>query len=272
MDGEDGLPDIYDACALAEYFSVSIDYLLGCSDDSLSKNQLNSNVCPKVVNDCVAQSCADPSAFNEILRSLRTEKGYSQRALAEMLNVSQQLIAKYEAGTSTPSPKTIAQIAALFGVSADYLVGSTVSKEPKPLASNIFSMPKMVKKPLLGTIACGQQILATESVNEYVDVPENIHCDFAVRCKGDSMIDARIYDGDAVYIQQQEEVENGQIAAVLIEGECETEATLKRVYLSSDSITLVPENRSYAPLVFTGNAMNRVHIIGRAVAFTSRMR
>lgn len=209
--------------------------------------------------------------FKDVLRSLRTEKGYSQRALAEMLNVSQQLIAKYEAGTSTPSPKTIAQIAALLGVSADYLVGSTVPKEPKLLASNVFPMPKMVKKPLLGTIACGQPILATENVDEYIDVPETIHCDFVLRCKGDSMIDARIYDGDVVYIQQQEHVENGQIAAVLVDG-VETEATLKRIYLNGDNITLMAENRNYAPIVFTGESMNQVRIIGKAVAFTSRVR
>ena len=208
--------------------------------------------------------------FQLNLKALREQRHISQATLAKNLGVGQSAVAMWEAGKSRPGYETLMKVARYFDVSVDELTNGDFGKSTLPI--NVFPMPKMAKKPLLGTIACGQPILATENVDEYIDVPENIHCDFALRCKGDSMIDARIYDGDAVYIQQQEEVENGQIAAVLIEGECETEATLKRVYLSSDSITLMPENRSYAPLVFTGNAMNRVHIIGRAVAFTSRIR
>lgn len=87
-------------------------------------------------------------------------------------------------------------------------------------------MPKTKKVPLIGTIACGTPILAVENIECDVDMPENIRADFALRCKGDSMIDAHIYDGDIVYIRKQPIVDNGEIAAVIIDDE----ATLKRFY------------------------------------------
>ncbi len=123
--------------------------------------------------------------------------------------------------------------------------------------------------PLVGTIACGQPITAIEEeVGERVEVPEHVHADFALRCKGDSMINARIFDGDIVYIRQQPEVENGEIAAVRIDNE----ATLKRVRLLPDRIILEPANPVYDPLVYRGSEMSEVVILGKAVAFTSVIR
>ena len=132
-------------------------------------------------------------------------------------------------------------------------------------------MPRTYKVPLLGTIACGEPILAQENIDTYVNVPDDIKCDFTLRCKGDSMIGARIYDGDIVYIRQQPDVENGEIAAVLIDG-IETEATLKRVYKGDGQITLMAANEKYGPYVYVGDDINRVRIIGKAVAFTSMIR
>ena len=133
------------------------------------------------------------------------------------------------------------------------------------LPSNIQPMPEMRKIPLLGSIACGAPILADEHIEGYVDTPADIHADFTLRCKGDSMINARIFDGDLVYIRQQDEVNNGEIAAVLIDGE----ATLKRVRLHMDRLILEPANPLYDPIVFRGEEMNEVRILGKAVAFTS---
>lgn len=140
------------------------------------------------------------------------------------------------------------------------------SKSLRP--SNILPMPKMRKVPLLGAIACGSPILAQENLDGEVDIPAEINADFALRCKGDSMINARIFDGDTVYIRQQEEVEHGEIAAVLV-GE---EATLKRVYLFDDHISLEAENPQYRPMVYWGEDMNGIRILGKAVAFTSTVR
>lgn len=136
------------------------------------------------------------------------------------------------------------------------------------LPPNCLPMPEMRKIPLLGTIACGEPILASENIEAMVDIPKDIRADFALSCKGDSMINARIFDGDTVYIRQQDTVENGEIAAVLIDDE----ATLKRVRLFPDHISLEPENPLYKPLVYWEEEMNSVRILGKAVAFTSSVR
>ena len=133
---------------------------------------------------------------------------------------------------------------------------------------NIIPMPKMKRIPLIGAITCGTPILAAENFDGEVDIPAEIHADFALRCKGDSMINARIYDGDIVYIRQQEEVEHGEIAAVLIDDA----ATLKRVYLYDDHISMEAENPQYRPIVYWGDDMNNVKVIGKAVAFTSTVK
>ena len=129
-------------------------------------------------------------------------------------------------------------------------------------------MTQVKKVPLLGTIACGEPILADENVECYVSVPDHIHADFCLRCQGDSMINARIFDGDIVYIHKQPIVENGEIAAVLIE----EEATLKRVYIYPDKIILQPENPLYAPKVYVQEEMNDIQILGKAIYFTSLVR
>lgn len=128
----------------------------------------------------------------------------------------------------------------------------------------VIPVPRLVKKPLLGTIACGDPILAIENLDGYVDAPEDIRCSFALRCKGDSMIGARIHDGDVVYIRQQDDVENSEIAAVIID---EEDVTLKRVYKLDHGMILQAENPAYAPIQINGSHSAR--IIGKAVGFTS---
>ena len=122
----------------------------------------------------------------------------------------------------------------------------------------------MYKVPLIGSIACGEPITAVQNVEGEVDVPEGIRCDFALHCKGDSMVGAGIHDGDVVYIRIQPEVENGEIAAVRI-GE---EATLKRVYLHQNFIELRPENPAFESIIRRRDEMNDVHIEGKAMGYT----
>ena len=133
---------------------------------------------------------------------------------------------------------------------------------------DIMPLPEFTLVPLLGPIACGEPILAEENIEDYVRANTDLHASFALRCKGDSMINARIFDGDIVYIRQQEDVENGEIAAVLIGDE----ATLKRVYKYQNRLELRPENPTYAPLNFEGEELRNVRIIGKAVAFLSTIR
>ena len=143
-----------------------------------------------------------------------------------------------------------------------------VSLETFPVATNIIPLPQTKRIPLLGSIACGEPILTEENIEEYIKLDKDIPADFALRCKGDSMINARIFDGDIVYIRQQPDVENGEIAAVLIDNE----ATLKRVYKYPHRIELRAENPTIKPFEYSDEEMNTVRILGKAVAFTSIIR
>ena len=211
--------------------------------------------------------------FSERLRQLRTECGISQQALANSLgDISKSSINMYERGEREPGLEMLEAIADFFNVDMDFLLGkSNIPNKARAgavLPDNIIPMPEMRKIPLIGSIACGAPILAEEHMEDYIDIPKHIHADFALTCKGDSMINARIFDGDIVYIRKQDTVENGEIAAVLIEDE----ATLKRVRLFDDHISLEPENPKYRPIVYWGDEMNSVRILGKAVAFTSCVR
>lgn len=189
-------------------------------------------------------------------------------------------ISQYVSGKTEPGSKKLTILGLALNVPETWLMGYDVPMEREPItetnlpkANNIIPLPETKKIPLLGTIACGEPILAVENVAEYVDMDCAIHADFALRCKGDSMINARIFDGDIVYIREQPAVENGEIAAVLITGtECEAEATLKRVYLEENKLRLCAENPLYKDIVFYEEDMNRVKIIGKAVAFLSAVR
>ena len=175
-------------------------------------------------------------------------------------------------------------LALALNVSESWLMGldvpmerqSSDSVDPAPtlLGSipNLLPLPKTRTVPRLGTIACGEPILADENIEDYDKAPEGVNCDFTLKCKGDSMVGARINDGDIVYIRQQDEVENGEIAAVLVDDAGESDATLKRVYLYENQIVLQAENPKYSPWVYTGEDMNKVRVIGKAVAFLSEVR
>lgn len=198
----------------------------------------------------------------------RKEIGMSAESLAEALGVSPATIYRYENGEIEKVPgDRLEPIANALHTTPAYLMGWADSSTI-PAAANIIPFPEMRKVPLIGSIACGSPILAEEHIEDYVDIPKRVAADFALTCKGDSMINARIFDGDIVYIRQQDSVDNGQIAAVLID----SEATLKRVKLYEDHISLEPENPQYRPIVLWGEEMNSVRIIGKAVAFTSAVR
>lgn len=135
---------------------------------------------------------------------------------------------------------------------------------PSTIPAGFIPKPNMYKVPLVGAIACGDPITAIENREGSMNVPEDIRCDFALRCHGDSMINAGIHDGDVVYVKIQPEVETGEIAAVRIGDD----ATLKRVYLHADYIELRPENPAYESIIRRKEQMNDVAIEGKAVGWT----
>ena len=215
--------------------------------------------------------------LGDLIREYREKHDLSQRQFAEKCDLSNGYISILEKGTNpntgkpvTPTIPQLKKIATGLGITTMEML-ECVDDMPIDISlgvPGVISMPEMRKIPLIGSIACGAPILAEEHIEEYIDIPRHIHAEFALTCKGDSMINARIFDGDVVYIRQQETVDNGEIAAVLIDGE----ATLKRVRLYDDHISLEPENPQYRPMVYWGEEMNAIRILGKAVAFTSAIR
>ena len=126
---------------------------------------------------------------------------------------------------------------------------------------------KLKRFPMLGEIACGEPVFADEDKEHYVMADMDIRADFCLTAKGDSMVNARIYEGDIVFIKEMPIVENGDIAAVIIDDE----ATLKRVYYYPEDsmLQLIAENPKYKPLVYQGEELNHIRILGKAVYFMS---
>ncbi len=216
------------------------------------------------------------SKFSIRLKELRTERQMSQQELANIIGLSKSSINMYERGEREPGLETLETFADYFNVDIGYLVGSSNTRNllseisaDMPLFDNIFPI-KLKKFPLLGDIACGEPRFADEDRESYILAGTDVKADFCLRCKGDSMIGARIYDGDIVFIRQQDMVEDGEIAAVVIDDE----ATLKRVtYLREQSILILKaENPAYKDLVFQGEQLDQIHILGKAIAFQSDVR
>lgn len=215
----------------------------------------------------------------EKIRYLREKQGLSQQNLADKLGYkSRSTINKIELGLRDLSQSKVVAFAEALGVTPAYLMGwSDDESSNKNDTIDIFSidgiipMPKMKKVPRLGTIACGEPILAEENIETDDFIPADIKCDFTLLCKGDSMVNARINDGDVVYIRQQDDINNGEIAVCLVQDDFETDATLKRYYRYDDKIILQAENPNYPPFVYVNEEMNKVRIIGKAVGFTSKI-
>ncbi|MEG1805600.1 MAG: S24 family peptidase [Clostridia bacterium] len=201
------------------------------------------------------------------LKELRANK--SQTYIANKIGLNQRAYSNYENGTREADYETLKKIADYFHVSVDYLLGRTDVKDIDIFNyPNILQIPETELIPLLGNIACGLPTLAEENIEEYIKADKSLKATFALKCKGDSMINARIFDGDIVYIRQQDDVENGEIAAVLIDNE----ATLKRVYKYPTYIDLRAENPTFPTLHYEKEELNSIHILGKAVAFLSAIR
>lgn len=210
--------------------------------------------------------------FGANLKKLREDAHLSQEQLADAIGVSKSTIGMYEQGKRMPNTNTILKdIASYFGVSIDYLVGYL--PEEKDLSEDDFSRfnlrPIQSRRiPMLGKIACGEPIMCEEEYETFLDVGTDISADFCVRAQGDSMINARILDGDIVFIRKQEMVENGEIAAIIVN---DSEVTLKRFFYYPDlnQVVLQPENPTYRPMVYMNEDLAHIRVLGKAVAFTS---
>ncbi|MDU7243973.1 MAG: S24 family peptidase [Clostridiales bacterium] len=192
------------------------------------------------------------------------KKDFTQRELAKFVGVSNTTVNNWVNGYSMPRMNKVDLICSFFGISRSDLL-----EDNPPTLYDTYDniLPITTKKiPLLGEIACGEPIYADQDLESYVEVGANIHADFALRAKGDSMIGARINDGDLVFIRKQPMVANGEIAAVIIDDE----ATLKRIYYQTgEHLVLQAENPAYQPLVYENCDLDQIHILGKAIAFQS---
>lgn len=200
------------------------------------------------------------STIYERIRARRIELGLTVEELAKKMGYKDKSsISKIENGKADiPQSKVIAFARALNTTTA-YLMGIYTAKE-RSIPAGFQPLPKRDRIPRVGQIACGTPILAEENVEAYDEVPSDWHADFTLLCQGDSM-EPKIKDRDIVAIHCQPMVENGEVAAVLIDGE----ATLKRVFLFDDHIELRAENPTFPTILRIGEDMNTITIEGKAV-------
>lgn len=204
------------------------------------------------------------------IREYRKKLGLSVDDVAEKLGKNRATIYRYESDDIENLPAPVLEpLAKILQTTPAELMGwesspAPLSSDALPALPNVFPL-KTQKVPLLGTIAAGAPIYAEENLDGYRECTDDVHADFCLKIKGDSMIGARINDGDIVFIRKQPDVENSEIAAVLIDGD----ATLKRIYKKEHALVLQAENPKYAPIICSTETCDACLILGKAVAFQS---
>lgn len=186
--------------------------------------------------------------FIEKLDMLMDERGINRSQLSKASGVPYTTIVNfYEKGSDNIKLSTLRRLADYFNVSLDYLVDDDLDERKTP-------NQEMIALPVVGAISCGNGTVVFEEIESYEATPKewlNGGEYFYLRAKGDSMTGARINDGDLLLIRKQEEVEDGEIAAVVINDE----AVLKRVYKQDGALVLQSENSNYPPIVVTDGSV-----------------
>lgn len=211
--------------------------------------------------------------FYERLNDAMKINGISQTELCVRTQIPKSAMSQYMSGAFKPKQDRTYLIACALNVSEAWLMGFDVPMErkkpssPSDLSELYEKYPnikpiKKIKIPMLGKIACGDPIFADEGHETYIETDGHISADFCLTCYGDSM-EPKLMNGDIVFIRKQPEVNDGQIAAVLIEDE----ATLKRVYYDKQNsvLQLIAENPKYRPLVYSGEQLDHIRILGKAI-------
>lgn len=200
--------------------------------------------------------------IGENIKMLREKYGLSQKELGLIAGVSDKAVSTWEQGLKEPRMGAIQKLADHFGLQKSNIIEENGLTLKMLTIHTSLKSAKYRKFKVLGNIACGQPIEAVQEQEEYIETDLNIHADYVLHCQGDSMINARIFDGDYVFIKEQPVVNNGEIAAVCMDGT----VTLKRFYKHDNYIELKAENPMYPPIIIHPNDFNNIHIIGKAVA------
>lgn len=208
--------------------------------------------------------------LKDIIKTRRKELNLTLAEIAKACNVSEATVSRWESGDIGDMKRSrIAALSKVLKVSPSIIVGTSEDEDSSDSfrhIKGILPIPEVRQEvPMLGSIACGKPIYMDEERGEYFPLDARIHADFCLRAEGDSMTGARICDGDIVFIQAVPEVENGSIAAVAIDDE----ATLKYFFQYGDTVVLRPANPKYQEMTYSQDDLNRVRVLGRAVAFQS---
>lgn len=197
--------------------------------------------------------------LSENLNTLLYSKGKIQADVVRDLGIPEATIRSWFNGEKYPRIQNVQKLADYFNVKRSQIT----ERQPTGL-EEIVSMTKI---PVIGTIACGEPILADENIEEYREEPSARLPTgdlFYLRTKGDSMTPT-IPEGSYVLIRVQSDVEDGEIAAVLVNGNAE--ATLKRIKRQNGLVLLMADNQKYAPYIVTSE--NPARILGKAVSFSA---
>lgn len=206
-------------------------------------------------------------AIKDRIKEKRKTKGMTLEEVASIVGVSRQTLSRYETGIigNIPSDK-IELLAKALSTTPAYLMGWEDNSSDFDIYSDPRIIPIQKKKfPLIGGVACGEPVYQEENFETYIEANADICADFAMRCYGNSMVNIGIKDGYIVFIKQQSKVDNGEVAAVNIDGEF----TLKRFYDYGNIVILRSENSDpeYKDLEYRENDANNIIILGKAVAF-----
>lgn len=209
----------------------------------------------------------DTNLFGTRLREKRKENKLTQKELADQIGAKHNSVSDWERGYAMPDPDTIVLICEALNVSSAYLLPSR-----REMSSSSVSLPTGLKRiseitpqhiRLIGEVAAGEPILAEEDYEAYIDVDTPIKADYALTVRGDSM-EPTYLDGDVIYIRKRPDVDDGQIAVVLVDDS----ATLKHVYHDKDGVVLTSDNPKYPPMRKTFEDHDCIKILGIVVGYT----
>ena len=212
----------------------------------------------KTTNDIISNNLQHYMNLNSI----------NNKELSEIVGVSESTVGKWILKKATPRMGVIEKLANYFDIQkSDLLEDKNSDNIDLDKIPGIITPIKMKRIPILGTIACGDPIFAQENYDGYFMIDKNLpEADFILRAKGDSMIEANIFNGDLVFLKKTNDVDNGRIAAVLIDDE----ATLKRVNKDGNTVVLQPCNKNYKPIIIHDSDDKQVLILGEMVGVYSK--
>lgn len=195
--------------------------------------------------------------FSDILKQLRKRAGYSQSELSNLLKISKSAVSMYEVGERMPDYEMMKTISEIFGVSMDYLYGRE-NNSPTRI-------------PVYGTVAAGIPLNAIQDIEDYEEITEDMARTgeyAALKIKGNSML-PRFTPGDVVIVKLQDDVDTGDIAIVMVNGD---EATCKKIKKTPDGVMLISTNPEYEPMFYTNQEISElpVRIWGKVVELRAK--